>query len=102
MRGRTTLCPSCKRQTCTIHGLCPNCGAAKEGGPPARPRKALAGDFWGDLDDAVFFGLGWLAFVPGLVVVILALLFFASDLLLLAGLVLLIVPAAIWLLDHDA
>ena len=100
MRDRTTLCQSCNRQTRTIHGLCPNCGAAKEG-PPARPRKALAGDFWGDLDDAVFFGLGWLAFVPGLVLVILALLFFASDLLLLAGLVLLIVPVTIRLLDHD-
>ena len=32
---------------------------------------------------------------------ILALLFVASDLLLLAGLVLLIVPVAIRLLDHD-
>jgi hypothetical protein len=101
LRGQATLCPSCRRQTPTIHGLCPHCGAAKEGGPPARPRKVLAGDFWSDLDDAVFLGVGWLAFVPGLVLVILALLFVASDLLLLAGLVLLIVPVAIRLLDHD-
>ena len=104
MRGRETLCPSCRRETLTVHGLCPHCGAAKEGGPPARPRKALAGDFWGDLDDAVFGGIGWLAFFPCLVLVILVVLFIVSDLLLLAAaalLLALLVPLAIALLNDD-
>jgi hypothetical protein len=95
MRGRETLCQSCNRETQTIHGLCPHCGAAKEGGPPTRARKLLPGDFWGDFDDAAFF-------LFPVVVVILVVFFILSDLLLLAALVLLVavvVPLAIKLLD---
>jgi hypothetical protein len=86
-----------------VHGLCPHCGAAKEGGRPVRPKKALTGDFWSDLDDAAFGGIGWLAVFPCLVLLILVVLFVVSDLLLLALgalLLALLVPLAIKLLDE--
>jgi hypothetical protein len=60
----------------------------------------MVGDFWGALDDAVFAGYGWLAFFPGLILVILAVLFVASDLLLLAGLALLVAALAFKLLHE--
>jgi hypothetical protein len=97
VRGQATLCPSCNRKTRTVYGLCPNCGNGKEGGSRIPPRRIPASDFWGDLDDAVFLSL-WL--VPGLALVIVALLFVASDLLLLAGLALLVGPLVMKLL-HD-
>jgi len=90
-----TLCPSCRRRTRTIHGICPHCGGSKEGGPPLRPQKIAQGDPWGRLDDLFFWSL-W--FAPGLALIILALVFVASDLLLLAGLLLLPVPVGMKLL----
>src|SRR5688572_19188427 len=94
-----TLCRACGRRTRTIHGLCPHCGAAKGGGPPVRYERIAQGDFWGDVDRlfswTLFFGL-WL--VPGLALIILALFVLASDVLLLLGLLLLLVPIGMRLL----
>jgi hypothetical protein len=90
-----TLCPSCRRRTRTIHGVCPQCGEPKEGGPPLRRQKLAQGDPWGRLDDLFFWSL---SFAPGLALIILALVFVASDLLLLAGLLLLLVPVGMKLL----
>ena len=89
MTAQATLCPSCKRETRTIRGLCPHCGHGKEGGPPLRHRKIASGDFWGDLDDLFFFSL---MVAPGLALLIIAVVFVASDLLLLAAVALLIAP----------
>ena len=85
MTAQATLCPSCKRETRTIRGFCPHCGHGREGGPPQdRERRLL-----GDLDDLFFFSL---MVAPGLALLIIAVVFVASDLLLLAAVALLIAP----------
>jgi predicted amidophosphoribosyltransferase len=88
MTAQATLCPSCRRETRTIRGICPHCGHAKEGRPALHHRKIASGDFWGDLDD-LFFSL---MVAPGLALLIVALVFVVSDLLLLAAIALLIAP----------
>ena len=77
----------------------PHCGHAKEGRPGLRARKVASGDFWGDLDDLLFFSL---MLAPGLALLIVALVFVASDPLLLAAIALLIAPVVARLVSYSS
>jgi hypothetical protein len=93
--AEATVCPHCERETEAIHGTCPNCGQAKDGGASVFAHDETRVSARGELDD-------WLStavwFVPGLAVLLIGLVLVESLPLVLLGAAVLLAPAIIWFL----
>jgi len=94
-----SVCPHCRRLTESVRGTCPNCGVAKQGEASVFARDETRSTGRGGLDDWLSMAV-W--FVPGLALVLVALVFVESMALVILGVGVLIAPAVIWFLLEES
>ena len=79
----SSLCEGCGRETTTVHGKCANCWYVKNpSGVPARRR--YQAPLW-DGSDLTAFVWGWVSWAPGLVALVLGLVFDMPALIVVGG-----------------